>query len=140
VADSFKLINKPSGNDGAQKAASRRWLTGYYPSYQESLMPPSQIDYTALTHLIHWPVLPRPDGTLDPETFGMTPEQSQTIVSGAHAAGIKALLGIGGDTESGATAGFRAATTAANRAKFVTDIVNLMQSRHYDGVGFCRKL
>jgi chitinase len=134
MADSSKLINKLSGNDNAQDAASQRWLTGYYPSYQESLMPPSEIDYTALTHLIHWPVLPRPNGTLDTETFGMTPDQSQTIVSGAHAAGIKVLLGIGGDTESGATKGFRAATARARRAKFVRNIVNLMRSRNYDGV------
>jgi chitinase len=133
VADSFKL-NKSSRNDNAQDPASGRWLTGYYPSYQESLMPPSEIDYTALTHLIHWPVLPRPDGTLDLDTFGMTLEQSQTIVKGAHAAGIKVLLGIGGDTESGATKGFRTATAGARRAKFVRKIVNLMRSRNYDGV------
>ena len=53
------------------QAAGAPWVTGYYASYSEfppSNMPPSEFDYSALTHVIHWPVVPLNNGTLvDPE-------------------------------------------------------------------------
>lgn len=111
-----------------------RWLTAYYPSYRQFDVPPSEVDYTAVSHLIHWPVLPRDDGSLDTASTDFSDAHSADVVARAHAAGTKVLLGIGGDAASGATAGFQAATGDEHRARFVADIVTLMQNRGYDGV------
>jgi len=119
---------------GAAPAAP--WVSGYYASYSEAVagMAPDQFDYTALTHVIHWPVVPRSDGTLvDPATYGMTAAQSATVVARARAAGTKALLGFGGDVAS-VGEGWRGATTPGNRARLVANMVGLMRERGYDGI------
>lgn len=113
---------------------SNKWLTAYYPSYQQFSMPPSEVDYESLTHLIHWPVVPNPDGSLNTAKMDFTAAHSQDVVTRAHAAGIKVLLGIGGDSDSGATAGFKGATRPENRQAFINNIVTLMKDRAYDGV------
>ncbi len=110
------------------------WLTAYYPSYRQFEMPPSEFDYSAMTHLIHWPVLPKADGGLDTMKMDFTEAHSVDVVARSHAAGIKVLLGIGGNTDSGATAGFQGATSPANRATFIKNTVALMKARGYDGV------
>ena len=133
VTDAINALSVTSGS-AALTVNPSRWLTMYYPSYQQFLMPPAEVDYTAMTHLIHWPVLPKPDGTLDTASTDFTLAHSQDVVTRAHAAGVKVLLGIGGNQDSGATAGFRGATSAPNRANFIGNIVSLMQARGYDGV------
>lgn len=119
------------------RAAGAPWVTGYYASYSEfppSSMPPSEFDYSALTHVIHWPVVPLNNGTLvDPDTYGLTTAQSAEVVSRAHAAGTKALLGFGGDAASVGD-GWHGATLPANRASFIANMVALMQARGYDGI------
>jgi chitinase len=116
---------------------SVRWVTGYYAAYSEFQpgvnMPPSAVDYTALTHVIHWPVVPLADGTFDPEAFGMTVAQSAAVVSLAHNAGTRAILGFGGDAFTVGN-GWQGATSPANRAQFIASMVNLMQTRGYDGI------
>ena len=61
------VLSSPSGAESAV-----RWVTGYYAAYSEASagMPPSEFDYTALTHVIHWPVVPLANGTFDPDTYG----------------------------------------------------------------------
>ena len=116
---------------------SVRWVTGYYAAYSEFQpgvnMPPSAVDYTALTHVIHWPVVPLADGTFDPEAFGMTVAQSAAVVSLAHNAGTRAILGFGGDAFTVGN-GWQGATSPANRAQFIASMVTLMQTRGYDGI------
>src|SRR5260221_5755203 len=87
------VLSSPSGAESAV-----RWVTGYYAAYSEASagMPPSEFDYTALTHVIHWPVVPLANGTFDPDTYGLTVAQSAEVVSQAHAVGTKAILGFGG--------------------------------------------
>jgi len=114
-------------------AVTVRWVSGYYPSYEQFTMPPSQIDFTGVTHLIHWPVIPNTDGTLDTARYDFTAAHSNDVVTRAHTAGVKVLLGLGGG-ESAATDGFHAATQPSTRTAFVTNIVSLMKARHYDGV------
>lgn len=119
------------------QAAAGLWLTGYYASYSAfppASMAPSEVDYAALTHVIHWPVVPRADGSLvDPDTYGLTREQSADLVTRAHAAGTRALLGFGGDAATVGD-GWRGATAPANRARFIDRMVALMRERGYDGI------
>ncbi|HEY2859842.1 MAG TPA: glycosyl hydrolase family 18 protein [Terracidiphilus sp.] len=117
------------------KAQTDHWLTGYYANYNEGVMSPSQVDYTKLTHIIYWPLIPNTDGTLNTSPFGAPfPSDAIDLVTRAHQAGTKALLGIGGDQASGASAGFTASTTPANLSKFVNNIVTVMQEYDFDGV------
>ena len=86
-------------------AQDGHWLTGYYPIYtQNGTMSPTQLDYTKLTHVIYWGVEPTSAGGLNttkyvsPSTFA---SGATTLVAQAHAAGAKALIGIGGDQADG---------------------------------------
>ncbi len=126
---------------------SPHWLTGYYAIYNyNGVMTTSQVDYTKLTHVIYWPVIPNTGapGTLDTTQYvsaATFATGANDIVARAHAAGTKALIGIGGDDEpgpgdqgKGATVGFQISTEPANQATFIGNIVALMKQYGFDGV------
>src|SRR5258708_36675984 len=46
-------------------SSSSFWIAGYYAGWTQDACPPSAIDYSALTEVIHFSVLPNLDGTLD---------------------------------------------------------------------------
>ncbi len=105
-------------------------VTAYYPGYRQSYLTPSNIDFSALTHAIHFSVVPNADGTLTIAN-GLTPAYSSSLVSAAHAAGRKALICVGG---ANSQSGFQGATTPAHLAAFVDNLTNFMATYHYDGV------
>src|SRR6266850_748952 len=107
------------------------WCTGYYPGWEQGAMPASSIDFAALTHIIHFSLVPNSDGTLNTSDNGLTSANSSDIVSHAHAAGKKVLVCIGG---AGSQAGFQGATSSANRGTFITNLVKLLAARSYDGI------
>jgi chitinase len=111
-------------------ARAELWSTGYYPGYRQGAMPASNIDFTALTHVIHFCVAPQSDGTLNTAANGMTAAYSVDLVTRAHAAGTKVLICVAG---SGA-GGFLGATTNTHRATFITNLVNFMTTYDYDGI------
>jgi chitinase len=112
--------------------SSGLWASGYYPAYATGVMPISAIPFDSMTHVIHFALVPNTDGTLaDPDGLR---SQSSALVTAAHGAGVKALLGVGGDTSAGAPRGFRLSTTAAHRAAFVTNVVAETAAAGYDGV------
>jgi len=116
-----------------QKWASPLWVTAYYPVWhqQDGSFPPSKIDWTALSDLIHFAVVPASDGTIDPLKGGITPAESQAVVGPAHRAGKKVLLSVGGWNTSPQ---FRAAYSDAHRAVFIHSLVQLVVTRGYDGL------
>ena len=94
-------------------------------------MPASNIDFTALTHIIHFSVVPNSNGTLDSSDNGITLANSTDVVSRAHAAGVKVIICVGGaNTESL----FQGATSTANLPVFINSLTNFMAARGYDGV------
>ncbi len=94
-------------------------------------MPASTIDFAALTHIIHFSLVPNADGSLDSNVNVISPANSTDIVSRAHAAGRKVLICVGG---ANTQVGFQAATSAANRGGFITNLVTFMSARGYDGI------
>ncbi len=107
------------------------WSTGYYPGWTQGTLAATNVDYTALSHVIHFSAVPNTDGTLNSTVNSLTPSNSSDAVTRAHTAGKKILFSVGGaDSQSG----FQGATSPANLGKFVTNIVNFMVSRGYDGV------
>jgi len=107
------------------------WRTGYYPGWEQTAMPASNIDFTTLTHVIHFSVVPNANGTLNSSVNGITIANSADIVSRAHAASAKVLICVGGSESETA---FQAATSAANLTTFINSITNFMATRGYDGV------
>jgi chitinase len=107
------------------------WNSAYYAGWMQDYLPAAQIDFTAVTHIIHFAVLPRIDGSLDSDTNTVSLANSTDVVARAHAAGGKVLISVGGEDSA---QGFRGATTAVNRPRFVTNLVKFVTSRGYDGV------
>ncbi len=111
-------------------ASADIWSAGYYPGYEQSSMPASVVDFAALTHVIHFSVSPKIDGSLNQAINGITPTGSADLVSRAHAAGKKVLFSVSGSTSGG----FGGATSTANRGTFITNLVNFMSTYGYDGI------
>lgn len=106
------------------------WVSGYYPGWTQSRMKPTDIDYSAVTHIMHFAAIPKSDGSLDTSQNMIDPYIASTI-SATHAAGKKILITLGGANSQN---GFRVATTQANRTKLISSIVNFMKSNNYDGI------
>ncbi len=110
------------------------WVSGYYVGYQRDLYPIADVDFSVVTHLVVGRITPNTDGTLDThfdidETSG--PVWARQVAVAAHAGGAKAILMVGG---AGEYAGWLGAASAANRARFVTNLLAAMDDLGYDGL------
>lgn len=112
------------------KAEPKFWVSGYYPAWAQDILPPVNIEFGALTHLIHFSFLPNEDGTLQ-DNFGMSASHCDETVAAAHSASKKVILCIG--SVNTATA-FRGATLDGVRATFISNIVNKLTTHGYDGI------
>src|SRR5271169_2083613 len=99
------------------------WRTGYYPGWEQASMPASNIDYTALTHIIHFSLVPNSNGTLNSSANGITSANSLDLVSRAHAAGRKVIICVGG---AATKTSFQGATSSANLSFFINNLTNFM--------------
>jgi chitinase len=115
----------------ASPARADLWVTGYYPGYEQSYLAPSNIDFSTITHVIHFSLGANADGSLDLEYNGITASYATDLVSHAHAAGRKALICVGG---AGSESAFLGATTKGNVAVFINNLTNFMAGYQYDGV------
>ncbi len=113
------------------KAQADLWTTCYYPGYEQGSMPASSIDFAALTHIIHFSVIPNTDGTLNTTGNGITTAYSTDLVSRAHTAGKQVLICVGGASSESS---FQGATTAVNLPVFIKNLTNFMAGRDYDGI------
>ncbi len=105
--------------------------TAYYPGWTQDYMPAASIDFTALSRVVHFALVPNADGSLNRAANDITPANVADLTSQAHAAGKKVLICVGG---AATQAGFQAATATANLEKFVNNIVTFMATNGYDGV------
>jgi|SRR5579862_9778390 len=69
----------------------------YLAGNQNGPLTPKEIDYGAFSDLIHFGINVNADGSIDPMTCGITPTQSNQVISYAHAYGDKALVCLGTD-------------------------------------------
>jgi len=116
---------------GSRARCAELWSTAYYPGWTQGSLPASNIDFTALSHVIHFALAPNPDGTLNGVNSRITPDNASDLVSRAHAAGKKALLCVGGASTE---LGFQGATSSANLGRFITNLVNFTTTYDYDGI------
>jgi chitinase len=106
------------------------WVTGYYPGYEQGALPPPAIDFSVVTHVIQFSILPNADGTVS-RANGLTAAGSASLVSRAHAAGRSALICVGG---AGSESAFQAASAASMRAAFIGNLTNFLATNDYDGI------
>lgn len=107
------------------------WVVGFYGGWMQDHLPPSEIDYDALTRVIHFALWPLADGSVDRDINSLTPANVASAVQAAHAAGKPIVIGVGGWTSRAA---FLSAFAPARRAAFIENIVSFMASGGYDGV------
>lgn len=112
------------------------WVTGYYmASNQDGALTPDKIDYSAITHLVHFSITPNADGTIADAAAGglnpITPAQSADVIAHAHKGGVKVLICLGG-----ANSGPAISTAIAEgvRGAFVRNLVQFVSARSYDGI------
>ncbi|ATB46158.1 chitinase [Corallococcus macrosporus DSM 14697] len=109
-----------------------KWVSGYYTGWNADLYPPEKVDFTALTHILVGRVTPNPDGTVNTQFDNSNgPAIARTLSTRAHAAGRKAIIMVGG---AGEHDGWVGAASSANRARFVQNLVNAMETFGYDGL------
>jgi chitinase len=107
------------------------WVTAYYAGWNQAYLPPSQIDFGAVSHVIHFSLVPNSDGSLNADANVITPAYSSNLVAHAHAAGRKVLICVGGASSQ---TGFQGAASAAKRSTFISNLVNFMSTYGYDGI------
>jgi len=107
------------------------WNSAYYAGWMQGDLPAQQIDFSAVTHIIHFAVVPRIDGTLDTAANTVTAANSIDLIARAHTANVRVLISVGGENSA---RGFRGAASDTKRSRFITNIVSFVRSRGYDGV------
>lgn len=112
------------------------WATAYYAGWKQGWvnnghLPAEEIDYSAVTHISHFSLVPKADGTLDAEVNSIRELNSSEVLTRAHAAGKKVMISVGG---WGSDAGFRGATGTSHLSLFVMNLVTFMKTRGYDGI------
>ena len=120
----------------ARAAGSPLWVTGYYPVWEQAGgMTPDKIDYSAITHLIHFAIVPRADGTIEDTAHGnlntITPAQSAAVVADAHKGGDKVLVCLGG---AGSGPAISAVLSDPLRGVFIKNLLDFITVRGYDGI------
>lgn len=111
--------------------AEGMWVSGYYTGWRQSHLRPEAIDFGALTHVIHFGLYPRPDGTLDSAVNLLSPANVAAAVEAAHGAGRKILVSVGGQATRER---FVEAMDERRRSRFIGNIVSFMSENGYDGV------
>jgi chitinase len=107
------------------------WVNGYYACWKQDFYPPSEIDFTPLTHIVYFSLVPTVNGGLAPGDPSFTDASADAIRDATHAAGRKILICVGGaDTDPL----FEKAIAPINRAKFVEALVQWTANHGYDGI------
>ncbi len=118
------------------RAQTKPWVTMYYAGWSQGwsnngYLPTSEVDFTAMTVVAHMSLSLTSTGTLDSVSNSITPVNSAALISAAHAVGTKVIITIGGwATESR----FLSSSSPTYLNTFVTNIVNFVKGRGYDGV------
>jgi len=110
-------------------AQAQYHVVGYYPMWEETTFPASNVKFNTLTHIIHAFAWPNADGSISSDDAVV----DTAIINTTHRAGRKILLSFGG---AGTTQTENYATVTADsalRKTFINNIVSQLAASHYDG-------
>lgn len=110
-----------------------KWVSAYYAAWQQEANnpAPNSIDYSAVSLIVHFNINPYANGSLDLFNGFNNPNVSYAAISAAHAHGKKIVITVGGAYDG---ALYDAAMSPSNVSAFVTNLVNFMTARGYDGI------
>lgn len=100
----------------------------FYPYWARYSLPPSAIPWDKITHLAHAFFRPLADGSLDVPPDYLDP----TLISEAHARGVKVIASAGG-AGSGSQYWAAMAADPAARTAFVNNLYVFLRDHGYDG-------
>jgi hypothetical protein len=105
-----------------------QWRTGYFMQGEAGGQTAATIPWSKYTHVVHYAVQP----TYSNGVCGLAPGKDiAEFVNGAHAAGVKAIIGI---VEDDTREAISACTTPQNIPQFVDTISNFVANHQCDGV------
>ena len=107
-------------------ATSSFKVLGYLPSWSGAV---SSIQFSKLTHITYAFLIPTSSGGYDAID---NPSKLSSMVTAAHAAGVKATISVGGGGGGDGFAGIVA--SAANRTTFVNSMISFCNQYNLDGV------
>lgn len=109
-------------------AQSQYKIVGYYPAWNRSIIPASQLRLDILTHVNHSFAWPTVTGTIQ----GDANVPDAALINAVHAGGKKVLIALGG---WGHEAGFiPVATDTSIRRVFVSNLFRFVTENSYDGI------
>ncbi len=114
--------------------ASSQWRTGYFNPRFSGAQTTASIPWSEYTHVVHQALTPRfVDGicSLDTTSAQLSGGSVDGFVDAAHAAGVKALVGISDDRDPEA---INACTEPQNISRFALAIGGFVERNNYDGV------
>ncbi len=103
-------------------------VVGYYPDWLESTLPPQNIEFENLTHVVHAFAWPQSSGNISYYQAMF----NYGLASAVHNAGKKILLAFGGWGQSDGFAPLAADSLARNN--FTNKVVELLLDKGYDGI------
>ena len=111
-----------------QRASAQFKVVGYMPSWAGDV---NTVQYTKLTHINYAFILPNTNGTLQ----GLdNPSKLSSLVTKAHANGVKVQISVGGWND-GNDSGFEGlAANSSSRSTFVNAVISLVNQYNLDGV------
>ena len=120
------ISSNATGSTTPRAATSSFKVIGYLPSWSGSV---SSIQFSKLTHINYAFLIPNSDGSLQAIDNA---SKLTSMVSAAHAAGVKAVISVGGGGGGGGFAGIVASST--NRTNFVNNMISYCNQYNLDGV------
>lgn len=111
-------------------AYSQKKVVGYYPDWIKYTLPPTQIKFENLTHIVH--AFAWPSSTGEISMYEGMPNAN--LITTVHNSGKKILLAVGGAgiDQSGGFAPMSA--DSVKRTAFIENIVNLITANGFDGI------
>lgn len=116
----------------AQETRKVGWSTGYYAAWATNNYPVTSIHWKAYTHMCHFSVTPRGDGTVNEGGMGLNDSRFRAFVAEAKKNNVKSIICVGG---AGTGTQFQqASATPELRAKFIANLIAFQQKYQYDGI------
>jgi hypothetical protein len=111
------------------------WVSAYFWGAQNDILAESAVDYSTMTHIMHFQLEVNNDGTLGETQLTFdgtgTDDAAAELLYRAHLKGVKVLITVGGQ---GFETQFQGATSPGTIDTFVTNIVEFVtRSRSYAG-------
>jgi chitinase len=131
-ATAFFGYFRPAPENPKRQSPFKQWSLGYWTPQSGKPIPPSEIEWKALTHIVYWAALANPDGSLDTTTQQFS-KYGPSLIQAAQAEQVKVLLGVSQAFWKGEKTNLRAASANAS-GNLINSIMAIVDTMGFDGV------